>query len=196
MTLTEQECAHVIRKARQLIWGGFSRYAEVLSESRDYICPRAFTTADEDWIAAQVKRQWDDKKSVEAKWPQVTDCDRLDGVFSNLITSGILAMQNAGYTISQGEEDIVAEWRERGEGTSKLVGYTFYHGQDLEHVIDSGVLALAYGIMPRIETDVRDIALQIVKALAAENFLVTPPPDIQTRIFVSGLNWQKRSPAG
>src|SRR5687768_5404214 len=43
-------------------------------------------------------------RAEQASWPEVTDCDRLDTVFDSLTADGILALQNAGCTLSEGLE--------------------------------------------------------------------------------------------
>jgi hypothetical protein len=55
-------------------------------------------------------------------------------------------------------------------------------------------VALAYG---RLSDDIADrlgIARRIVDALRDAGFQTAMPPDADTRIFVTGLVWRKRSP--
>src|SRR5438105_12166311 len=48
----------------------------------------------------------------KAKWPAVTDCDLLDQVFGALDERGIIALQNAGNTQSDGYSDIKEAYEE------------------------------------------------------------------------------------
>src|SRR5262245_22315258 len=57
---------------------------------------------DQGWLRAQVEQEFRRKRAEEAAWPDVTDCDRLDRVFESLENQGIMALQNAGQTQSDG----------------------------------------------------------------------------------------------
>ena len=46
--------------------------------------------------------RWEAEKQT---WPTVTDCDRLDAAFAALNERGVIALQNAGYTQSDGYDD-------------------------------------------------------------------------------------------
>jgi hypothetical protein len=81
----------------------------------------------------------------EATWPAKTDCDRLDAVFTTLEDQGIIALQNAGNTMSEGLSDVFSTYHEAGGAASGYDGYCFYHGQDLENVVEGGYLHLAFG---------------------------------------------------
>jgi hypothetical protein len=75
-----------------------------------------------------------------------------------------------------------------------LKGYCFYHGQDVQDVVANDTLALAYGRLTDDVTDTGCTAGKIVDALLAAGFQTAMPPDTETRIFVAGLVWRKRSP--
>src|SRR4051812_3932854 len=44
-------------------------------------------------------------KAEQATWVGVTDCERLDAAFEAMNRRGVLALQNAGYTQSDGYDD-------------------------------------------------------------------------------------------
>ncbi len=56
-------------------------------------------TIDEDAIKSLVQAEFAQKQAAEQTWPKQTDCDRPDLVLNTLNTIGILALQNAGYTV-------------------------------------------------------------------------------------------------
>ena len=58
-------------------------------------------------------------------WPAVTDCDRLDQAFAALNARGIIALQNAGYTQSDGYGDISQSYDERTSTDMLVAGYTY-----------------------------------------------------------------------
>jgi hypothetical protein len=194
ITLTAQEQAYVIQRIGRSTSGGFDTRGEALAGALDTIEPRSWTAEDRLWVQAELDRQWRGKRDLHAEWPSVTDWDRLDAVFQKLHADGIVCLHNAGYTLSQGEEDVGQAWRDRGRDASGLTGYCFYHGQDVEDVVRNGVLALAYGRLSGDIADRLDIARRIVDALLAAGFQTAIPPDADHRIFVTELIWRKRSP--
>ena len=99
---------------------------------------------DESSVAAAIeaaRKEWEQEKE---QWPEVTDCDRLDEAFEAINTRGIIAIQNAGYTQSDGYHDF-REAYARHPKKSEVLGYCFYHGQDLERAVRGGGLYLAFG---------------------------------------------------
>jgi predicted RNA polymerase sigma factor len=44
------------------------------------------------------------KKQAQQSWPAVTDCDRLTQVFEQLTGRGILAIENCGLTVQEGDD--------------------------------------------------------------------------------------------
>lgn len=105
--------------------------------------------------------KWSEEKK---EWPKITDCDRLDTAFAALQKRGILALHNAGYTQSDGYDDFLAALA-RHPNKSSIVGYCFYHGQDVERAIQGGGLYFAFGPVdpkaeenegPKIGSTVRD----------------------------------------
>ena len=67
----------------------------------------------------------------KATWPAVTDCDLLDQAFAAINDRGIIALQNAGYTQSDGYSDVRDAYKDAPD-QERITGYCFYHGQDLE----------------------------------------------------------------
>ena len=92
-------------------------------------------------VKAEVARQ----KAAQAAWPAVTDCDRLDRAFAALRADGVLAIHNAGYTPSEGIDQMSGQYHAAGGKRSGIVGYCFYHRQDMEYALKHRELGLAYG---------------------------------------------------
>src|SRR4051812_5768240 len=92
-------------------------------------------------VKAEVARQ----KAEQESWPVVTDCDRLDRAFAALRAAGILAIHNAGMTPSEGIEEMSEQYHAAGGEKSGIVGYCFYHRQDMEYALKYRSLGLAYG---------------------------------------------------
>jgi hypothetical protein len=139
-------------------------------------------------IAEEVQR----KRAEERTWPAVTDCDRLDRVFESLEEQGILALQNAGYTQSDGLSDVCQFYHEAGGERSGIEGYCFYHGQDLERVMASGELCLAFGHVSGEDEPGVEIGCRIKRTFEAAGFTVEWDGSVKTRLLVKDIRWQRR----
>ncbi len=150
-------------------------------------------THDKDEVAAAVQREVEALLEEQKSWPQVTDCDRLDEVFEALNQQGVIALQNAGNTQSDGYDDVREIYGEAGE-PSGYMGYCFYHGQDLERAVQGEGLWLAFGpLKPESEkTEGPTVGALIVKELELKGLRVKWNGTFGQRIFVENLEWKKR----
>src|SRR5262245_38209180 len=175
---------------RRHVWSGFhdaDEVAEIITESifwRNEI--------DQNWLRTEIEKAFGQKRAEEETWPEVTDCDRLDRVLELLEQQGILALQNAGYTQSDGLSDVAQLYHETGGQGSGIEGYCFYHGQDLERVMESGELWLAFGHMSGEDEPGVQIGRRINKAFTEAGFVVEWDGSIKTRLLVKGIRWQRR----
>jgi hypothetical protein len=147
---------------------------------------------DRDWLRAEVDKAFQQKRAEEKTWPEVTDCDRLDRVFESLEEQGILALQNAGYTQSDGLSDVSQLYHEAGGEQSGIEGYCFYHGQDLERVMNSRELWLAFGHVSGEDEPGAEIGRRIKRAFEAAGFSVEWDGSVKTRLLVRDFRWQRR----
>ena len=132
----------------------------------------------------------DEKAREEATWSGPTDCDRLDNAFEILESSGLVALQNAGNTLSEGHVEAGEALAERG-GHAR--GYCFYHGQDTERAVDGGGLMLAFGSFdddPRAKASIGEL---VRDALKEADFVVEWNGDPETRIEIPGFEWKRRT---
>jgi len=111
------------------IWSGFYEREQVQEMIEDIL----EVDVDEVMLRKHIDSEWAKKKGSESSWPGETDCNRLDNAFSDLNRLMIVALQNAGYTTSDGHEEVGAVLAKRPKGT--FIGYCFYHGQDLERAV-------------------------------------------------------------
>ncbi len=126
-------------------------------------------------------------------WPEVTDCDRLDRVFEALNKRGIVALQNAGYTQSDGYDDCGEAFRSAPD-PAKIIGYCFYHGQDLERAVAGGGLCLAFGPVDSKDEQAKgpQVGRIVVEELQRVGFRVTWDGTFGQRILVAPFAWKKR----
>jgi hypothetical protein len=175
---------------RRFVWSGFYDTDEIVEIIDESILEPG--KIDQNWLRAEVQKAFHRKAAEERTWPNVTDCDRLDQVFDSLEQQGIMALQNAGYTQSDGIDDVTQFYHEAGGEQSAIVGYCFYHGQDLERVMESGELGLTYGDILGDDQKGVEIGRRIKRVLEGAGFKVEWDGSIKTRLLVKGIKWQKR----
>ena len=142
--------------------------------------------ADEAMLRAAVKSELAAKATAENTWPRVTDCDRLDAAFAELDRGGVIALQNAGYTMSDGYSDVAERLAERDRDQVK--GYCFYHGQDLERAVAGGGLMLAYGNLDAEPAGKHVVGELVAVALREVDWNGDP----EERIRLPRIDWKRR----
>jgi hypothetical protein len=174
-----------------LVRGGFKerdRIVEILCE--EMYAPGELDSAE---VEAAVERAFSSLEAEKINWPQVTDCDKLDAAFAALMKQGIIALQNAGYTQSEGYDDIREEYNAHPRRET-VIGYCFYQGQDLECAVHGGGLYLAFGpIDPKKETaEGPRIGTLIVQQLRNQGFDVQWDGTFNERIHIKNLDWKRQ----
>ena len=185
------------RTAREYIeryfWYGFYRPAEVERiVSEDVLADKVPRKRVRELVKVEVARH----KAEQESWPEVTDCDRLDRAFAALRAEGILAIHNAGFTPSEGIDEMSEQYYAAGGKKSSIVGYCFYHRQDMEYALKYHKLGLAYG---DIEGDDRrgvEVGKRIRSALQAAGLRVAWTGSIKDKMDITRFRWQRRSNAG
>lgn len=135
------------------------------------------------------------KAAGERAWPAVTDCDRLDDAFDALEALGVIALQNVGYTLSDGIADVNGEYLDRGL-PDEVTGYCFYHGQDLERAVAGGGLMIAFGQFddaPGSLERTGAVGRVVKEALERHGFAVTWDGDPDVRLEIA-IDWKRRGP--
>lgn len=144
-------------------------------------------------VAASIDSAFDSWNFEKQSWPEVTDCDRLDSAFAAMRKRGIIAMQNAGYTQSDGYDD----FREAYEGhpnKQTVIGYCFYHGQDLERAVRGEGLFFAFGpVDPKDEESKGpEIGRLVREELERAGLRVEWDGTFASRLSVPGIVWRRR----
>ena len=107
--------------------------------------------------------------------------------------SGLVAIENAGYTQSDGYEDILSELEQKAD--SKFYsGYCFYHGQDLDRSVGNHGLYLSFGPLDATQEEKQgpEIGRKIVAILAENGFQTKWDGTFNNRIFIPVLDWKRR----
>jgi hypothetical protein len=128
------------------------------------------------------------------RWPETTDCDRLDAAFEELNRRGVVARhdwwccQNCGHGAMADEVELQPE---RVPGVP-VRGYAFYHNQDTEAAVDGGGLFIAYGAEAPGDESLLAIGHELVEVLKRHGLRVDWSGSTDKRIRVS-LEWQRRA---
>jgi hypothetical protein len=130
----------------------------------------------------------------QAGWPAVTDCDRLERAFAALTKRGIIALENAGNTQSDGYSDFVERY-EASKKKKAVIGYCFYHGQDLERAVRGEGLYLAFGPADPEDEEAAGARIggMVKEELERTGLAVEWNGTFSKRIAVPTLVWQRRS---
>lgn len=141
------------------------------------------------WMAVLEERLAEQRRREES-WTEVTDNDRLTRAFARLEAEGIVAVEDAGYTMSDG-------WCVVGERADERPGATgavFFHRQDVERGVDDGGLLLAFGGLTEGADDAAAvvIARRVVAVLREAGLEVGWSGDASKRILVGPFPWRRR----
>jgi hypothetical protein len=135
-------------------------------------------------------------REKEQEWGRPTANDAIDSAFAALNRAGIVALQNAGYTMSDGWEDCNEEASRRVEAGRPPRGAAFYHGQDLERGVAGKGLMLAFGAYATDKKahDAASVAIgcEVVETLARFGVKTRWDETVRSRIAILPFGWQKR----
>ena len=136
------------------------------------------------------------QRSEEKKWKKRTTNDALDAAFEALDEAGIVAIQNAGYTMSDGWEDCNEIARKLHAKKKTPRGATFYHGQDLERGVRNDGLMLVYGAYEQNKRKHEAASLAIARDVVAtlERFGIQTDwnGDVDQRVAIRPFKWRRR----
>ncbi|MBI5175230.1 MAG: hypothetical protein SFV17_01310 [Candidatus Obscuribacter sp.] len=189
------------------VWSGFYTQEQILEEAVEALTEGWYENEEEDEESidclsdeqiAKLKKiiasRFDEKRKAEKNWPESTDCDRLQQAFAELTERGIVSLENAGYTLSDGwsewDEVVTNEWHAKGL-LNKVRGGCFYHGQDLERAVNGAGLNLAFSAISGEDSDGLPIGHEIMEVLKKHGFKPSWNGSITERIFMP-IAWQKR----
>lgn len=131
----------------------------------------------------------------QARWPTVTDCDRLDAAFALLERRGVVARQNFMGCASDGLAEIGVEMADAQAGRKRpVVGYAFYHFQATEAAVAGGGLSIMFGsaVVNDVAGD-KAIGRRVIRALREAGLSPTWSGNPRDRVLVP-LKWQRRRP--
>lgn len=144
----------------------------------------------EEWIREQVTTAYNKHIEDAKSWKNPTDPQRLIKVFDKLCDDSIIAAHCIGYTTDEAIYDIQQLWLELEDASVKLIGYCYYHGQDLERAIETNVLLIGFhGAKEKDEKAAIAIGNKVFAALKDEGFDVTWENAADKRIQINNFEW-------
>ncbi len=178
--------AYIREKITEWVWSGFHNE----SETRDMLLDILEEDVDANKMRAVIAEEFAKKRAAEKSWPKVTDCDRLDRAFVTLDADGVCAVQNAGYTMSDGYSAVAEALHARGRENYR--GYCFYHGQDLERAIHGHGLTIAFGDLDDDQARTVMIGRAVCAALNEAGFATDWDCRAENRIEIPRIDWKRR----
>lgn len=148
----------------------------------------------EEWVNSTVDSEFTKLTEESKNWKKPTDTDKLIAAFDELCALKIIALHNAGYTTSDGEEEVVEVEMELRESGITSEGYCFYHEQDLQRAIDpdQNKLAIAFQKINNSDKEVTAKVGNIVADVLKKNGLnVNWNGDVNKKIELLNFAWQK-----
>ena len=149
---------------------------------------------DEEWLRTVIQSEVAAKQKAEETWPEVTDFDRLDRAFTALKAKGIIALHRAGFTQTDGLEEVQDDYEDNGGEDSDYAGHCFYTEQDQKRALDGGGLCIGFGHLSGNDAKGVEVGQMLRAALEQEGFSVEWDGTIGRRLFVTEFRWQRRSP--
>lgn len=145
----------------------------------------------DEWINETFKREYDKNLANSKTWQHPTDTERLHTVFDELCNQNIIALHNAGYTKGEAEYDAIEVWKDVEDRGVNPIGYCYYHGQDLERVIQDGELYIGFsGAKENNDKEAIIIGNKIVAILKDAGFNIDWNGTASKRIRIADFNWQ------
>ena len=187
MPLSDEVLATITR----FVSGGFVGQAVIV----EIVCQELYEPGELDpaEVTAAVSAATIAHEASKLSWPPKTDCDRLQQAFRTLEARGIIAVENAGFDQSDGYAQVL-EALASARDPEAIIGYCFYHGQDLDRAVDGGGLYLAFG--PREARDEGSkgaaVGAIVVEELSRVGLSATWSGDFRKRISLADFDWKRR----
>ncbi len=200
MPLPDEVVADIDERVRLAVAGGYDDDDEIVDALVELVEYDPDTedlfAADSDAITAAIRQvvatHAARHREAEAAFDPTTDCDRLTAAFAQLEVGGIVMGEDYGFTMSDLREDMWERIDQVNAADGNPRGWAGFHRQDLDRVVDTGVLCIAFAALTDSDEDFRAIGTEVAAALAAAGFTVDWDGDPNRRIELTGLRWHKR----
>lgn len=178
---------YILDSIKGWVWSGFYSKDDIREMMYDILEEEC----NEEMLLSSIEPEIEKKRLAEKEWPEVTDFDRLHAVFYKFHEEGICALHNAGYTMSDGFEDVSEAVHNAPKG--RYHSFCFYHGQDVEGAVNGRGLMIAFGALENDDEKSIRTGKSVAESLRKSGFKVDWNGTIKTRIFLPEIEWQKRA---
>jgi hypothetical protein len=200
LPLPEDAVADLEYRARLAVVGGYDSADEIVEGLVELVeydpVTEEVVAADRDSVVEMIRGMVDDRlaehAAAERTFPATTDCDRVTAAFARLEEAGVLAAEDVGYTQSDLRDDMWERVDQAGSEGRQPRGWVAFHRQDVERVIDSGVLYVSFAGVSDDDEGFRAIGTEVAAVLAEVGLTVDWNGDPNRRIELVGVRWQKR----
>ncbi|MCP3143044.1 DUF6891 domain-containing protein [Pyxidicoccus xibeiensis] len=195
MSERDEDREHLFTQVREAVRGGCEDEDSILEglEARVEMMLEDSDEALVEELAEYARRLFREQREREAAWSEPSLNDAIDSAFAELDAKGIVTLQGAGYTMSDGWYD-VNELASRRSPQPR--GAVFYHGQDLERGVRGEGLMLAFGAYE--DDDAKHVAAslaiarEVCETLARHGVRTEWNGDVDQRIQIPPFVWRKR----
>ncbi|MFV0313126.1 MAG: DUF6891 domain-containing protein [Dysgonomonas sp.] len=174
------------------IKSGFEALEDIINDALEAIEDEGWESEiSEEWVRETFEREYKKNKDESRTWQHPTDTEKLRVVFDTLCKEKIVALHNAGYTQSDAIYDVQDVWKDLEDEGIKPIGYCYYHGQDLERVIETGTLCIGfYGEKEKNDKEAIIIGNKVATALKDAGFTIDWNGSASKRIEIQDFKWQ------
>jgi hypothetical protein len=193
MATDEELEARLRRQVEAAVWGGYGSEKQVLVSVEERVEDALGEGETSERLLAYARRLLEERLEEEARWSEPTMNDALDRAFEELNAKGILALQNAGSTVSEGWNvaEAAAEM-----SYAPVRGVTFFPGEEVERGVRGGGLLLVFGSFEHEPTQRAEaslaIAREVRKTLSRHAIKTEWDGSAKTRIRIPPFPWRKR----
>lgn len=174
------------------IKSGFESLEDIIENALEQVEDEGWESEiSEEWVRKTITGEYLKNEAASKNWQHPTDTEKLVAAFDSLCQKKIVALHNAGYTQSDAIYDVQDVWKDLEDEGTKPIGHCYYHGQDLERVIKTGVLCLGfYGEKENNDKDAIAIGHKIVSVLTDAGFEVVWNGTASKRIEIKDFKWK------
>jgi hypothetical protein len=191
MAIDEETREHLLHNLSVAVRSGFGTASEVL-EQVEQLVEDELGESDPDLVAeleAEARRLLAAQDAEERTWTAPSINDAIERAFAELNQNGIVALENAGYTQSDGWSDANEAADERDPPPR---GAVFYHGQDLERGVEGDGLYLTFGAYDDTDQTSLAVAREVCATLARHGVETAWDGSLKQRIAIPPFPWRKR----
>ncbi len=174
------------------IKSGFESLDDIINDALEAVEDEGWQSEiSEEWVREILGKEYLKNETESKSWQHPTDTEKLLAVFDTLVKGRIVALHNAGYTQSDAIYDVQDVWKDLEDQGVKPIGYCYYHGQDLERVIEADTLCIGfYGEKEKNDKEAILIGNKVAKAFSDAGFSVEWNGAASKRIEIHNFKWQ------